>query len=106
MTFHIRDNKFFAAVGASLLRRLHFLQRIPAILREKIFRVDQFDPVAFGEFLSAGSDHHHMLRFFHDGARQDDWIAHMLDLSNRARDQGFSIHDRGIHFVCARAGKN
>src|SRR5258705_1495721 len=60
MTFEIRDDKFFAAVGASFLRRLHFLQRVPTILREKILRIDQFDPVAFGEFLSAGSDHHHM----------------------------------------------
>ena len=106
MLFRIRNDEFLAAVDACFFGRFHFLQRIPAILCKKIFRIGQFDPVALGEFLSAGPNHHDMLRFFHDGTCQDNRIANMLDSSNRARGQRFPIHDRGIHFVCARAGKN
>src|SRR5438093_13559548 len=61
VTVRIRDNEFFAAVGTCFLRRFQFLQCVPALLREKIFRVDQLDPVAFGEFLGTAPNHHHML---------------------------------------------
>ena len=54
----------------------------------------------------AAPDQHHLLRFPHDGARQDDRIADMFDAGDRTGAQGFSIHDRGIHFVCASAGKD
>ena len=76
------------------------------MLREKIFGVDQLDPVAFAEFLGATPDHHHMLRLLHHGARQDNWIADMLDAGDRTRAQGFPIHDAGVHFIGAGAGKD
>src|SRR5438105_6606791 len=47
-----------------------------------------------------------MLRFFHDGTRQHDWITDMLQTGDRAGAQGFPIHDRGIHFVSTGAGKD
>src|SRR5205814_1998832 len=86
--------------------RLRLLQLHPAMLRKKIFRVYQFDTVSLSEFLSAAPDQHHMLRFPHYGTRQDDRIADMFDAGDRAGAQGFSIHDRGIHFVCASVGKD
>src|SRR5947207_15801059 len=38
MTFVIRDDKFFAAVRASLLRPLHFLARVPTVLPAILLR--------------------------------------------------------------------
>src|SRR5690348_17472090 len=47
-----------------------------------------------------------MLRFFHDGTRQDDWITDMLDTSHRSGAQSFSIHDGRVHFIGPGTGKN
>src|SRR5437764_13079545 len=98
MAFRIRDNKFFAPIRASFLCRFYFLERVPAILGKKIFRVDHFDPMAFREFLSAGPNHLYMLRLFHDGTSKDIWIEDMLDHSNYTRVQRCSVHDRGLDF--------
>ena len=53
----ISDDEFLVAIGAGFFGRLRFLERVPAFLGEKIFRIDQFNAVLLREIFRALATH-------------------------------------------------
>ena len=107
MSILIRNDEFLSAsAAATFFRGFDFLQRIPALLREEIFLVHEFNPIFLGKRFRAFAIHHHVSGFFHHQSREAYRIPYVLQTGNSACAEGFAVHNGRVHLVRANTGKH
>ena len=97
----VGNDELFVTSSATLLSRLCFLKRVPALLGKKIFLIDELDAVFFGKVFRAFATHEDVRRFLHHHPRETDRVLDVLDNSSSTGFERLTIHDCGVHFVGA-----
>ena len=87
-------------------RSLDFLQCIPALLREKIFLIDQLNAIFPCERFGTFSIHHYVSGFLHDEPGETDGIFDVLQRGDSTDTERFAVHNGCVHLVRADACKH
>ena len=100
------SNLFTGGTGPMFFRGFDFLQSFPAFLREKVFLIDQLNPVLPGKRFRALAIHHYVSGFVHHQPGQAYRIFDMFQRSDCAGIERVAIHNRRIHLVGSSARKD
>ena len=87
------------------LRFKRLLQRLPAPLCIKPFRINQLKSVFCSKLFGSPAREHHMRRFFHHSSCQLYRIFHRGDATNSTCLSGKAVHHAGIQLILALMGE-